>query len=890
VTLPAHLQPAGSPAAAEDAVVRGEQYRFTVLTPRLLRLEYDPTGEFDDRLTQTVWHRDQPVPSYSVTELENGLRIETEQLQLTYEVGEFSPETLSIELLDEDGHWQYGMEDETLGGAVRTVDTVDGATELNSGLISREGWTVIDDSESLAFGDDGWLEPREKDGYEDLYFFGYGTDYRACLQDFTAISGDIPLVPRWALGNWWSRYWEYSQSELRELITAFEKREYPLSVCVIDMDWHVIDNEYHDGWTGWSWNEELFPDPPGLAEWLHERDIRTTLNIHPAEGVHPHETQYEAVAKACGIDPTTEEPVEFDAADPTFLRAYFEEVIHPIEDRDGIDFWWIDWQQWEESPEMTGLDPLWALNHLHSLDRTRDGRRPFILSRWPGVGGQRYPVGFSGDDVISWESLRFKPYLTATSANVNCGWWSHDIGGHMGGTGDPAHFGELYTRWVQFGVLSPINRIHTTKDGFIDKRPWTFPADIAGKIREALQFRHALVPYLYSMAWRQHRESQPIIEPMYYDHPETEQAHHCPQQYRFGTELVAAPHHRERNDHTNRSRRVVWLPDGEWFDFHSGRRYESGWHVRHGDLGEMPLYAEAGAIVPLDPAYGPVAEPPEQLQIVAFPGEDGSFELFEDDGHTRQYRDGAYSTTRFSQMFNGDELVFSIEPPSDDLRYLPANRGYELCFRSVADCDVAVDAPETVGMSKTYDDSTSTLTVELTEMPIDEGATITLTTEDRSLVDRGDHREEIVEELLRSFVLSTGTKAEIQNRLFEEDKWIEDLSIELDPAQIRAIVESTARVGVEHVTEADRDRLILFNETGTELVEYRLSVHARSEFPHWSQSRAESGPVPAFDVIETENLVEEMDVFGTIEAIDWECWLHIDGIEIARYEGSFEPN
>jgi len=516
--------PEFEPEPNDEAVVRGPDYRFTVLTPRVVRLEYDPDGEFEDRPSQRIWYRDQPVPEFDVEEGSGRVRIATDELAVEYDIGAggFTEESLSIELRDGGERWQYGDEAADLGGALRTVDAVKGATDLGEGLVSREGWAVLED-DSLVFDDDGWLEERGRaDGYEDRYFFGYGDDYRAVLRDLTALAGDVPMVPRWALGNWWSRYWRYSQSELRGLMEEFRDRGLPLSVCMIDMDWHVIDNEYHYGWTGWTWNEELFPDPPEFVDWLHESGLRTGVNLHPAQGVHPHEEQYEPFAEHMGIDPGTEAPVEFDAADTQFLSGYFEHVIRPMERRDGVDFWWIDWQQWDESPGLAGLDPLWALNHLHALDRTRDGRRPFILSRWPGIGGHRYPVQFSGDHYSLWESLQFQPYLTATSANVNCGWWSHDVGGHTGGTGDPIGFGELYARWTQFGVLSPVNRIHTTKDRFIDKRPWTFGADIAGAVGDALRFRHALVPYLYTMARRNHERGYPLIEPLYYDHPHEE--------------------------------------------------------------------------------------------------------------------------------------------------------------------------------------------------------------------------------------------------------------------------------------------------------------------------------------------------------------------------------
>ena len=126
-----------------------------------------------------------------------------------------------------------------------------------------------------------------------------------------------------------------------------------------------------------------------------------------------------------GISPDSGEPVEFDLTDPRFVRAYFD-MHHDLE-ADGVDFWWIDWQQGGVTRQ-PGLDPLWVLNHMHYCDSARDGRWPLILSRFAGPGSQRYPVGFSGDTIVTWESLRFQPYFTATASNIGYGWGSHDIG------------------------------------------------------------------------------------------------------------------------------------------------------------------------------------------------------------------------------------------------------------------------------------------------------------------------------------------------------------------------------------------------------------------------------------------------------------------------------
>jgi alpha-glucosidase (family GH31 glycosyl hydrolase) len=299
--------------------------------------------------------------------------------------------------------WFYGQaDDQNLKGTYRTLDGVDGAVELDKGLLSKSGWTIIDDTQSLVFNETGWLEDRDKDeNYQDLYFLAYGDDYQSALKDFSKVTGEIPLLPRWALGNWWSRYWEYSDQELKELMLEFEDREIPLSVCIVDMDWHQVENEYTSGWTGYSWNDELFPEPAEFTDWLHQKGLKTALNLHPAEGVHPHEERYQEFAEFKGFDPDTKKGIEFDLSDHDFINGYFKYLHNPLEDEEGIDFWWIDWQQGRESG-LEGVDPLWGLNHLHFYDLARNqDKRNFIFSRWGGLGSHRYPIGFSGDTVVS---------------------------------------------------------------------------------------------------------------------------------------------------------------------------------------------------------------------------------------------------------------------------------------------------------------------------------------------------------------------------------------------------------------------------------------------------------------------------------------------------------
>ena len=474
------LQVTVHPETNPDNIVQGEKYRFSLLTDRLLRLEYSPHGSFEDRATQSVWNRNFPEVSFSLVEKEDLLEIFTDRLHLIYDKKEFTPNGLSVQATGDfspyGSIWHYGEDFKSLGGTARTLDEADGEIPLENGIIGINGFSVLDDSRSLVLLEDGFVEPR-RDDCIDLYFWAYGRDYLNALKDFYHLCGRSSMIPRYALGNWWSRFYEYSADSYRELVERFAAENLPFSVAVIDMDWHLtdIDPKYGSGWTGYSWNRKLFPEPEKFLGWLHEQNMHVTLNVHPADGIHAHEDVYPQMAEAMGVDTEHEQPVIFDAADPKFLEACFQHIFHPMEET-GVDFWWIDWQSGGFS-KVKGLDPLWVLNHYHYLDNARDGKRPMTFSRYAGPGSHRYPVGFSGDTIITWDSLDFQPYFTAAASNIGYGLWSHDIGGHMMGTKDD----ELAGRWLQFGVFSPILRLHSSKSEFTGKEPWRSEERRVGK-------------------------------------------------------------------------------------------------------------------------------------------------------------------------------------------------------------------------------------------------------------------------------------------------------------------------------------------------------------------------------------------------------------------------
>jgi hypothetical protein len=712
----------GEPVADPHAVVLSGNARFTVLTSRLLRLEWSENGQFEDRGSFAFPTRRASVPPFVTRTEGRTLIIETSALQLRYRMGtgKFTARNLSItfKLNRRRVAWKPGTADPgNLRGTRRTVDGCEGDSALDEGILSRSGWALHDDSRQVLFSiADGWVQPRPEQDVQDWYFFAFGHDYKGGLAEYMRFGGNIPLIPRFVLGTWWSRYWAYSSQDLKDIVQGFEQHDLPLEVFIIDMDWHL------DGWTGYTWNRDLIPDPEALLDWIHAKGLKTALNLHPADGVGAHEAMYPQFARAMGIDPATKERIPFHITDKRFTENYFKLLHHPMEQQ-GVDFWWVDWQQGDIS-EMKGLDPLLWLNHLHFWDSGRRNKRCITYSRWYGLGNHRYQTGFSGDTVVGWSALQFQPYYTATASNVGYGWWEHDIGGHMGGATEP----ELFARWVQFGALSPALKLHGTKDVLTERRPWVFPKPTYEACKAAFHWRYQLVPYIYSMARQAADTGVSLCRPMYYEHPEEEHAYSARFQYYYGDQMIAAPivHPAGAGNH-GMAAQDVWLPAGEWVDYQTKELYASPrphWVRVTGDLMRMPMFMKTGAILPLAPQFkGAYTEgmasgnlskqPRDHLLLSVFPGKQGSFRFYEDDGESESYRNGDFEWTPLS-MAMPDERTWNvtIAPVEGRCAGLPAFRSYEVCLEGSARPEnVLVDGTETSAW--TYDARTLTTTIQV---------------------------------------------------------------------------------------------------------------------------------------------------------------------------------
>ena len=657
-------------AAPANTLIIGPA-RFTVITPHCIRLEYAPSGKFVDAPSLFAVERNVRDAGAKVTRGANQTVIDTGQVRLTYTPNgqPFSPDNLSAAVRDgaQTVTWTPGMANPgNLGGTIRTLDGADGPEDLGQGVLSRDGWFLLDDSKTpLQTG--GWVQSRPANAGTDWYFFGYGHNFHAALKSLTAIGGPVPLTRKYALGSWYSRYWPYSSADYHTIIDEFQQHDFPLDNIVLDMDWH------RDGWTGWSWNRTLLPDAETLLPWFHSQGLHVTLNLHPADGVGPQEDAYPQFMRDMGADPATKQTIPFDAGNQKYMTTLFSDVFAPLE-KDGVDFWWLDWQQYEYTRSIPDLTNLFWLNTLLYDRTTAGGERGISFSRWAGWGDHRHPIHFSGDASTNFSTLAFEVPFTSTAGNVGCFFWSHDIGGHNRGRNE-----ESYTRWVQFGAVSPVLRSHSTRDATMDRRPWLYPKWAEDSMRTSFHLRSELFPYLYTSAAQTARDTVPLDRPLYVDYPNSEQAYHNAQEFLLGDNVLAAPIVEAGNGPNRVGTQTVWFPAGTWYNLFTSEQYAGGTEALvAADINEFPLYQRGGVPVPMQPYRARMATAPlTTLRVACWPGADGQTgrsTLYEDDGETTSYTRGQSATTPLAYSRKGNLVTVTVGAAKGHYKNQPAAR------------------------------------------------------------------------------------------------------------------------------------------------------------------------------------------------------------------------
>ena len=726
-----------NPVADAKAVVSCGQARFTVLTPEMIRIQWSESQKFEDRATFAIVNRRLPVPEFTQEQHDGVLVIKTSALTLKYKIGgriddrRPSDEVLSITftLNGRPVVWYPGKDDLlNLKGTTRTLDGQIGDNmrqEMENGLLSRAGWAVIDESPATRRGDgsrtfafegeqDGieWVaEPVDK-AAKDWYFLGYGHDYKKCLKDFTRVAGRQPMPPLYVLGYWYSKYQRYTAEEFMQIADDVKRNQIPMDVMIFDMDWHT------EGWTGWTWDKSIIPDPEGLIDYMHRQGLKVALNLHPADGVDADEDYFQEVRRDMGLGEDAK-VVPWNLSDKRFYHSMFNRILRARE-KQGVDFWWLDWQQNLTSKYVDGLGETFWCNHVFYNDMRlhRPDHRPLIFHRWGGLGSHRYPIGFSGDSFTTYGTLAWQPYFTATASNVCFGYWGHDLGGHQQtGPNDP----EIYLRWMQYGVFTPIFRTHATNWPGIERRIWKY--DNFPLLLETVRLRYRLMPYIYNACRQAYDTGVSLCRPLYYEWPEENNAYLFEDEYMFGDDILVAPVVSPTGA-DGRAARHTWLPQGRWYDVCRAKVVDGGQTLTDSySLQETPYFLRAGAVIPCNPPMLNLNERPDRQILQVVPGADGRGSLYEDENDTEGYKRGLFTTTAFTHQ--GGSLT--IEPRQGRFPGMPTERAWTVEFLGTDRPQaVTVDGSRLKNGQWTYDAERRLTTVYVGTTPCSQRINITL--------------------------------------------------------------------------------------------------------------------------------------------------------------------
>ena len=667
----------------EKAIYKGPNYRISIITERVVRLEYSPSGKFVDEVTQLIQRRNLGYPNFRVNQDQNFIEITTKYFKLTYlkrqpftgtklDPGKNLKITLMARETSRQRDWYFNHpEARNMNGNMVSVDVPCDRT-LQKGLYSLEGFASINDTPNKLLNADGTMKEREP-GTIDVYVFMYDHDFKQALLDYYKMTGFPELIPRYALGNWWSRNTSYDEEGIKDLVRRFEKKKIPLSVLLLDNDWHYRNiGDAKDLKTGFTFNKSLFTDPKKMIDQLHSKGIRLGVVINPEDGIYPHELNYKKASEYLGINDN--KIIMFDPLNPRLLDVYFKVILHPLEEL-GVDFFWSDYKG------KSNLTNLWFYNHYLYLDSGRKAeKRSLILARNGIFAPHRYPILYGGSSEISWEELNRLPQYYLNAANMGVSFWSHDVGGNHGGIEED----ELYIRYLQLSVFSPVLRFHGARGPYYKKEPWLWDFETQNIAADYLRLRHRLIPYLYTESYNYTKAGTPIIQPFYYNYMWTYDDSLYKNQYYFGSQLLVCPILTKMDKIMNRTIHRFFIPEGVWYDFTTGKKFPGNKkYISFYKEEDYPVFAHAGSIIPLSNRsdYNNTGIPTD-LEIQIFPGVSNTYNLYDDDGLTSLYKTGYYLKTSIDYNYlknNYTVIIRSIEGKSG---IVPAKRNYKVVFRN----------------------------------------------------------------------------------------------------------------------------------------------------------------------------------------------------------------
>lgn len=647
----------------KENILIGKNYRITILTDRLVRLEYSLNGVFEDRASQNVIFRNFDRVNYVVNESDTLLQLSTKYFTLAYVKnkvfgsGKLTPgNTLKINLNETDKSWYFGHPEARNFGTINySLDNFTGKLKLDNGLYSTDGFCVLDDSTTLVLDNNGEYVQRNA-GNVDIYVFMYKRDFGLCLKDYFDLTGYPSFIPRYTLGNWWNKNEKYNNEDITKIVTKFKENEIPLSVILLGNKWHNdVDN--------YSFDNSIIDDKK-LIGYLHSNNIKLGLTVDPSVKVTSASKDYQGLSNY-----VKEQEISFVPLNLTKMGLYFNTFIREL-DKKGVDLYYLDYDN------KADLNTLELFNHYHITDSLANkNKRGIVLSRNSKIATHRYPITYTGKTLVDWNTLNILPQYLMSASNSGVSFVAYAVGGYHQGVEQE----ELYMRYIQLATFSPFLILASDSGKYYKREPWKWSSLRLSVIREYMQFRNKLVPYIYTESFNYYRKCIPLIRPLYYKYSNIYDEPLYKNQYFFGSEMFICPITKKKNTLINRVVQRIFVPEGLWFDFKSGKKYPGNkYYMCFYKDDEYPAFCKAGSIIPL--SLDSDTNNPLNLEIVVFPLCDNSYTMYEDDGISNAYLNGDYQLTNIHYKYEKDN--YSVVINTSNKNNIVKKRNYKVRFKN----------------------------------------------------------------------------------------------------------------------------------------------------------------------------------------------------------------
>ncbi|TFB24452.1 glycoside hydrolase family 31 protein [Filobacillus milosensis] len=504
------------------------------------------------------------------------------------------------------------------------------------------------------------------------YYICAGPTPKDVLEQYTELTGRMPLPPKWGLGYHQSRYSYETEAEVRELVNHFIEKEIPVDAIHFDI-------HYMNGYRVFTFDHDRFPDPKGLISDMKEKGIRTVPIVDPGVKVDAEYSTYvEGVTNDLFCKYVEGNIFYGDvwpgkSAFPDFTKDETREwwgKKHSFYTDKGIEGIWNDMNEPAVFNETKTMDlevmhdndgnpkTHRELHNIYGLlmgEATYDGmkellngKRPFLLTRAGYAGVQKYAAVWTGDNRSFWEHLEMAIPMCLNLGVSGVTYTGPDVGGFAHDSN-----GELLTRWTQFGAFTPFFRNHSAIE-FAYQEPWQFGEKYEEVVKKYIQLRYKWLPHIYKLFKDASETGVPVMRPLFFEYSNDEETYQLSDQFLIGSNVLIAPILRP-----GVKDRVVYLPEGVWYDYWTGEKFEGGKRmIAHAELDTLPIYVKRGAIIPEANVKPSTLHAVDEMTVHIYPSEDEvSYQLYDDDGETFEYQDKQFFALDIVVQRDDDRVV-----------------------------------------------------------------------------------------------------------------------------------------------------------------------------------------------------------------------------------------